>query len=140
MGHIVYTEGENHILNTYFLGATFTGPFYLGLGTGPFPLAEGSPLSDVVEVTGVGYARQPVTRDASSTGWSIVGDQAQAAEVSWRNLDLTTCWTPIDYAFLTLSPDGLTAPTTLIAAVDLTQTILLEPERTMKLIFKFRQL
>lgn len=140
MGHIVYTEGENHILNNYFLGATFTGPFYIGLGSGPFPINENATLSDVVEITGTNYARQPVTRDGSATGWSVVGDTAQAAQISWQNLDLNTCWDPIDYAFLTLSPSGVLAPTTLIAAVDLTQTILLGPERTMRVIFKFRQL
>jgi len=140
MGHIVYEEGENHILTTYFQGVPFTGPFYIGLGSGPFPIQETATLADVVEVTGTNYSRQPVTRDAASTGWSIVGDQAQAAQVSWKNLSLNTCWDPIDYMFLTLSPTGLTAPILLITAVDLPRTILLEPERLMRIVFKFRQL
>lgn len=140
MGHMVYTEGENHILSSYFLGTPFTGPFYLGLGSGPFPVNEDATLADVVEVAGTNYARQQITRDGSATGWSLVGDTAQAAQISWTNLHLTECWDPADYAFLTLSPDGLNGDTTLIAAVDLTQTLILGPERTMRVLFKFRQL
>lgn len=140
MGHQVYTEGENHILSSYFLGVPFAGPFYLGLGSGPFPINESATLADVVEVTGTNYARQAITRDGTVTGWSLVGDEATAAQISWTNLDLTTCWDPADYAFLTLSPSALTGDTTLIAAVDLSQTLILGPERTMRVIFKFRQL
>jgi len=140
MGHMVYEQGETHILTTYFQGSTFAGPFYIGLGVGPFPQAENSTLADVVEVSGVNYSRQQVLRDSSGYGWNIVGDEAQGAQVSWNNLDLSTCWTPADYAFLTLSPTGSTAPNILIAAVDLNDPVTLEPQRKMRIIFKFRQL
>lgn len=140
MGHKVYTQGEDHILTTYFQAGDFTGPFYIGLGTGPFPQAESATLSDVVEVTGVNYQRQQVLRDSSSYGWQVVDGTAQAAQVSWANLDLTTCWTPADYAFLTLSPTGTDNPNILIAAVDLDNAVILEPERKMRIIFKFSQL
>jgi hypothetical protein len=140
MGHIVYEQGESHILSTYFQGGTFTGPFYIGLGVGPFPQAESSTLDDIIEVTGVNYARQQVLRDSSSYGWDLVGDEARSAQVSWNNLDLSTCWTPADYAFLTLSPEGTTGTNILIAAVDLDTSVALEPQRKMRIIFKFRQL
>lgn len=140
MGHMVYTQGENHILSTYFQAGTFTGPFYIGLGTGPFPQSEAATLSDVVEVTGVNYARQQVLRDSSSYGWDVTNGYAQGAQVSWNNLDLSTCWTPADYAFLTLSPTGTDNPNILIAAVDLDTPVILEPQRKIKIIFKFNQL
>ena len=140
MSHKVYTQGEAHMLATYFQGDTFTGPFWIGLATGPTPLAESATLSDIVEVVGVNYARQQVLRDSSSYGWNIVDDTAQGAQVSWNNLDTSTCWTPADYAFLTLSPAGTDAPNILIAAVDLDNSVILEPQRKMRLIFKFRQL
>jgi hypothetical protein len=137
---MVYTQGEDHILSTYFQGGTFTGPFYIGLGTGPFPQAESATLADIVEVTGVNYARQQVLRDSSSYGWYVTNGEAQGAQVSWNNLDMSTCWTPADYAFLTLSPTGTTSPDFLIAAVDLDTPIILEPQRKMRIIFKFSQL
>lgn len=140
MGHIVYTQGESHILSTYFQAGDFPGPFYIGLGVGPFPQSEDSSLSDILEVTGTNYQRQQVLRDSSSYGWDLVGDIAQAAQVSWNNLDLITCWTPADYAFLTLSPTGTEASNILIAAVDLDASVVLEPQRKMRIIFKFRQL
>jgi hypothetical protein len=128
------------MLSTYFQAGDFPGPFYIGLGVGPFPQSESSTLDDIVEVTGTNYSRQQVLRDSSSYGWNIVGDEAQAAQVSWNNLDLTTCWTPADFAFLTLSPSGSTAPGILIAAVDLDNSVILDPKRKMRIIFKFRQL
>jgi len=140
MGHRVYTQGEDYILATFFQDATFTGPFYIGLGTGPFPQAESADLSDIVEVTGANYARQPVQRDSSSYGWYVSDGVAQGAQVSWNNLDLADCWTPADYAFLTLSPTGTDAPSILIAAVDLDASVVLEPQRKMRIIFKFSQL
>lgn len=140
MGHMVYTQGEDHILSTYFQGGTFTGPFWVGLGTGPFPQAESSTLSDIVEVTGTNYARQQVLRDSSSYGWYVSNGTAQGAQISWNNLDLSTCWTPADYAFLTLSPTGTDSPSILIAAVDLDTPVILEPQRKLRIIFKFSQL
>lgn len=139
MSHIVYTEGENHILRTYFNNTPFVGPFYIGLGKGPIPQSESATLSDVNEISGFGYARMPLPRDASPYGWSITDDEATAAEVSWFNSDLTTSWQPADYAFLTLSALGTDAPAVLIAAVDLTSTVILGPQKKFKVIFKFRQ-
>ena len=139
MGHITYTQGENHMLANYFQDATFSGPFWIGLGTGPFPQSSESTLSDVVEVVGVNYARQQVLKDSSSYGWNIVGDEASSAQVSWNNLDVVTCWTPADYAFLTLSPTGTDAPNILITAIDLDVSVILEPQRKLRLMFKFRQ-
>ena len=139
MGHITYTQGENHMLANYFQDATFTGPFWIGLGTGPFPQSPESTLDDIVEVVGVNYARQQVLKDSSSYGWNIVGDEASSAQVSWNNLDITTCWTPADYAFLTLSPTGTDAPNILITAIDLDTAVILEPQRKLRLMFKFRQ-
>ena|SRR3990167_11320533 len=140
MAHAVYTQGENHILQIYFQGVPFTGPFYIGLGTGAMPTIEGSTLANITEVIGTNYARQSINRDATAYGWSIVDDIAQAAEISFKNLDLSICWTEADYCFLTLSPSGVTAPNILIAAIELTQTIILEPQQKMKLIFKFQQI
>jgi len=137
---MVYTQGETHILQTYFHGATFSGPFYIGLGKGPFPQSEDSSLDDVNEITGFGYTRMPVNRDQSPYGWSIDGDLAQGAEVSWFNTDLSTSWEPADYAFLTLSPSGVSAPAILICATDLVSTTIVAPQRKLKIIYQFRQL
>lgn len=139
MSYKVYIQGENHILQTYFHGITFTGPFYIGLGTGPIPNAEESTLLDVVEVEGLNYSRQAVQRSSNPYGWSIVDGTAQAAEVSWINLDLVEAWTPADYAFLTLSPQGTDAPNILVAAIDLNDAVVLEPDRKLKIIFKLAQ-
>ena len=144
MGHIVYDQGEQHIVETYFTATSFTGPFYIGLGVGAFPQAESSSLADVTEVNGLGYARQPVQRDASPFGWSV-GDPlcpmgtAQAAEITWKNISTDLCWDPADYAFLTTSPLALDEPNILIAAVDLANTVILEPQKKLKMIFRFQQ-
>ena len=140
MGYMVYTQGEDHILSTYFTGTTFTGPFYIGLGTGPLPVIEHATLNDIVEVEGLNYSRQQVQRSSNPYGWSIVDGTAQAAQVSWINQDLVEAWTPADYAFLTLSPTGVDDPNILIAAVDLNDTVVLQPDRKMRIIFKFSQL
>lgn len=140
MAHRVYTQGEQHMLNVYFQGVAFTGPFYIGLGTGPIPPDESDTLADVTEVVGTNYARQSIDRAGAPSGWTVSGDQAQGAEVEWENLDPSDCWTPADYAFLTLSPDGTTNPNILIAAVDLTTPTILEPGKTLSLLFRFRQL
>lgn len=140
MASIVYTQGENHILTTYFHGGSFSGPFYIGLGKGPMPLSENSTLNDINEVVGSGYSRIPVQRDSSSLGWSVEGDMAEAPEVTWTNSNLTTNWQPVDYAFLTLSHSGITLPSVLIAAVELDNTVILEPQKKLKILFRFRQL
>ena len=137
--HRVYTQGEQHILNAYFQGVDFDGPFYIGLGSGPLPPNEGDTLADVTEVTGTDYSRQPIERGGSPTGWTVADDTAQGAEVRFINPDPSNCWTPADYAFLTLSPEGTDNPYVLIAAVDLDESISLMPNKVLSLIFKFRQ-
>lgn len=140
MAHKVYTQGENHILQAYFQAEGFSGPFYIGLGTGPLPSLESATLNDIVEVSGYNYSRQPVQRDSSLFGWNVVNGEAQSAQVSWNNLDLSIAWTPADYAFLTTSPEANDAPNILIAAVDLQDSVILQPQRKLRLIFKFSQL
>lgn len=140
MAYRVYTQGETHILENYFNGQTFTGPFYIGLATGPIPRLETATLQDVNEISGFGYKRMEVSRDGSSYGWNISGDTAQAAEVSWFNSDVSTSWNPADYAFLSLSAYGQDPPNILIAAVDLENTVILAPQKKFKLIFRFRQI
>ena len=140
MGHITYTQGENHMLQSYFHGLAFTGPFYVGLGSGPKPASEDATLADIIEVTGLNYARQPIMRDDSAYGWNIVGDTAFGTEVTFTNLDNLECWEPADYIFLTLSPSAQDADDILIASADMSQTILLDAEQVLRVVFKFRQL
>ena len=140
MAYKVYLQGETHILNNYFNATDFTGPFYIGLASGPIPQLETATLADVDEIFGFGYKRIAVNRDDSPYGWSISDDTAKAAEVSWFNSDVSTSWKPADYAFLTLSAYGQDEPNILIAAVDLENTVILAPQKKFKLLFKFRQI
>ena len=140
MGSITYGQGENHILQTYFHGISFPGPFYLGLGSNAKPELDSATLADITEVTGTNYARQPVNRDDTLLGWNIVDDTAFSFEVVFNNIDPLECWDAADYVFLTLSPADQDPEDILIAAADLSTTILVEAEQKLRVVFKFRQL
>lgn len=69
-------EGENHILNI-LLGATpVDGTWYVGLYKNATQPPESYTLADLVEVSGFGYARKPLTRGS----WSITDNIATYAE------------------------------------------------------------
>lgn len=110
-------------MSVYFQAAAFAGPFYIGLGTGSLPEGRLSTLADVDEVTGTGYARKSVTRTASAVnGWTLVDNVVTSPTLTWNNtgLDPAVAWSDADYMFLTLSPSGLTAPTTFFGSKQIT--------------------
>lgn len=140
MAHKVYAQGETHLLQVYFQGGNFSGPLYLGLGSGALPVSDSATLDDVDEITtALGYSRIAVPRDGSSSGWDVVDDVAISPEVEWTNTGSSGCWPAVDYVFLTLSPELTVGPNILIAAASLPNTVLLDPSRKLKVIFKFRQ-
>jgi hypothetical protein len=136
----VYILGQNHLLKMALQGVAFAGPFYLGLGTGNLPAnTDTTTMSDVTEVTGTGYARQPVNRSALAAGWAVTDNEAESPTVTFTNSDVDpdVVWTDIDYMFLTLSPSGTTAPNILYAAVELEDTITLSGGISQDFIFNF---
>ena len=72
MSVIHFNEGQQHILDVYFGGITFAGPFYLGLGvsanTSTLP-PKTATLASITEVACAGYSRKSITRDQTGTGW-----------------------------------------------------------------------
>lgn len=132
-----YAQGQNHILSVYLQAASFAGPFYVGLGTGGVPDGRNKTLADVTEVTGTGYARIAVTRDGTASGWTIADNVGSSPTLSFTNSSLTTDWEDADYAFLTLSPSGTTAPNILLTAGELGTSFTLGPGEEQEIIFKF---
>lgn len=123
-----YVSGQEAILRLAFQTAIAgEGSFYVGLGVGPIPADRTKTLADVVEVTGPGYERKTVTRVVAGLGWVLADGVITSPALTFANssLDPLAVWTSGDYAFLTLSPSGLTAPVTLFATTELVVPILL---------------
>jgi hypothetical protein len=139
MAKQIYIEGRNHMLRVYFSGEVYTGDFYVGLGTGAFPSDENATLDDITEVEGANYSRQKILRNDTQDGWDIVDDLATGTQVEFYNTDLDTTWTEADYMFLTLSRYQDEAPTDLIVAVDLSNTLILQPGERFQVVFKYQQ-
>jgi len=136
--NVFYNEGEQHLLASYFQDEPVTfGPFYVGLGTGGAILNENISLSDLVEISDAGYARQVVNRDAGPNGWSLQSGFVESPVLEFTNTG-QPCWAPADYVFLTLSPDGLNGDTTIIAATNFANSELLVSGKRLRIIFRFR--
>lgn len=137
MAYELYADGQNHFAQVYFQATAFTGPFYVGLGTGAIPAGREKTLANVVEVTGIGYARIAVARDGTSSGWTVADNVATSPVLTFTNTDVSSSWADADYGFLTLSPNALTAPAILIATVELGRTFILGPNSSEQFRFKF---
>ncbi len=135
----VYAQGQNHLAQVFFQAAAFTGPFYVGLGTGAVPSGRTKTLADVVEVTGLGYSRKSITRDATGTGWTLVDNMVTSPTLTFTNTspDPSVVWNDADYVHLSLSPSGVTAPNVLIACIELPETWILGGGDSEQLVFKF---
>jgi hypothetical protein len=116
------------------------GPFYIGLGTGGNFLAENGTLAQIEEVSGQGYERFMIGRDNSVDGWELRGDTVQSPTIRFNNTDPLADWTPVDFAFLTLSQQGTLGNTTLIAAVEFPNSVEVGPQSEFRFIFRFRQI
>lgn len=142
MGYITYNEGESHILSSYFQNIPISfGPFYVGLGNGAAPVNEYLTLREIAgrEISETGYSRHPILRNSSSAGWELRGDTVWSPELVFTNTGLT-CWEPVNFAFLTLSPQGNEVPTTLISASDFKNSIVLKPGQSLRMYFTFKQM
>ena len=133
----LYAQGQNHIASVYFQATAFDGPFFVGLGTGGIPEGRDKTLANITEVVGNGYARAAVARDTSGSGWHIADNVATSPILTFTNSDASVNWTDADYAFLTLSPSGTTAPAILLATVELGSTFVLEPGVSEQFRFNF---
>ena len=92
--------GENRVLNI-LLGATpVDGALYLGLYKNATELGESAVLSDLTEVSGLGYARKALTRG----GWVIVDSMASYEIQAF--LAQGGDWGNVTGYFLTTSLDG----------------------------------
>lgn len=141
MGSITYNEGESLLLSSFFQNEPPTfGPFYIGLGTGGNFLSENANLAGIEEVTGQGYERFMVGRDSSADGWELRGDTVQSPTIRFWNSDPLDDWTPVDFAFLTLSQQGTLGDTTLIAAAEFASSVEVGPQSEFRFIFRFRQI
>lgn len=135
---VYYNQGTIHLLNVYLQNVAFAGPFYVGLGTGTPPPSLTGTLSDVDEVVGTGYARQPVTRSALATGWAVASSQGSSPVLTFTNsaVSVDDVWTDADYMFLTLSPSGTSSPNVLISVVELEDTFILAGGQSKDFIFR----
>ena len=96
-------------------------------------------LADITEVTGTGYARKAVVRSSdSATGWTLVDNKVSSPTMVFENTggDPLTYWTDADYMFLTLSPNGTTAPNVLLGAVEM-DTVVLGGGESESFVFHF---
>ncbi len=108
-------DGESDLLDVYFRNATAPTEFYVGFGnlggTVGVPV-DSATLATITEVVGTGYARQPLTRDA--TGFPTLTQDAngdyyvKSTTITMTNTDTTTAWTAADYGFLTDASTGTT--------------------------------
>lgn len=132
-----YVSGQNEILNLAFQTAIAgKANFYVGLGTGPIPEGNVKTLADVVEVTGAGYAREEVERSAGVLGWTLLNGVLTSPTLTFTNTG-SEDWTDADYAFLTLSPSGTTAPVTLFSSSELSDTFILAASQTKQIVVNF---
>lgn len=141
MGSITYNEGESLLLSSFFQNEPPTfGPFYIGLGTGGHFKAENGTLAGIEEVSGQGYERFRINRDSTADGWELRGDTVQSPTIRFWNSDPLDDWTPVDFAFLTLSQQGTFGDTTLIAAAEFPNSVAVGPQSEFRFIFRFRQI
>ena len=140
MANIIYNEGKYHILRQYFYGTPETfGPFYIGLGSGGIVWEEDASLAQIShrEISGRTYERQLVTRDDTVTGWEQRGDTMVSPELVFSNTSYD-CWEDIDFAFLCFSPHGTSGDMTLLSAVQFPHTLVIKPNKSLRLQFRFR--
>lgn len=135
-----YVSGQDEILRLAFQTAiTGSGGFYVGLGTGPIPEGRTKTLADVTEVEGQGYARALVKRTADAEGWELDGGVITTPVLTFTNssADPENFWSDADYAFLTLSPEGLDAPVVIFSSSELTETFILAGGVSKQIIVDF---
>jgi len=138
-----YLSGQNEVLRLAFQTIIAgEGSFYVGLGAGPLPDGRNKTLADVVEVTGAGYARRVVLRNADPAGWTLNAAEGTLTSpiLTFTNssADPENFWLDADYAFLSLSPAGLTAPIALFSATELVETFILAGGESKQLVVQFR--
>ncbi len=139
MAYEVYAQGQGHLAQVYFQAVAFTGPFYVGLGTGGIPTGRAKTLADVTEVAGLGYGRKSITREIGGTGWTLVDNMVSSPVLTFTstNPDPNAEWDPIEYAFLTLSPSGVDSPNVLISCIEVPETLILGGGDSESIVFKF---
>lgn len=71
-------EGENRVLNILLGDTPVDGAYYLGLYKNSVQPAESVGVADLIEPSGFGYARKPLSRGLAN--WTISGDEAAYAE------------------------------------------------------------
>lgn len=125
-----YDEGKAVKHQVLFQDAALVGPFYIGLGTGQIPQLSSDGLAEVTEVTGTNYARISVPRDSMS--WTVSGDTTTSIVIEFENTG-TDDWSDVDYAFLTLSPSGTTAPNVLLDAAELEESLIISADETFQM-------
>lgn len=132
-----YSTGQGFILGMVFQGDAFTGPFYVGLGNGSVPSGRTDDLSDITEVTGSGYARISVNQDDTAAGWSLADNVVTSPTLTWTSTETVADWTDADYAFLTLSASGTSAPAVLLTCTPI-DTVVLSAGDSTPLVFSFQ--
>jgi len=133
--NILHTQGQQQILNALFVGGPTSNMYipavyYLGLDNRS-SLDAANLLSDVIEPSGGGYARQGVS---STTGFTVQtnGSTAQATTgiVSFSS---STGWGPVQNLFLTNVGSGTSG--ILYSSVSLSSAVTLSSDDSVTLKF-----
>ena len=80
MAGVWHDQGENNILDAYFKGQNRPAGWYLGLYSNVSALGEAASLADVTEISGTGYARQPLIDD----DWTLLNDQVTGVQQTFE--------------------------------------------------------
>ena len=76
MAGVFHDQGENNILDAYFVNNNRPAGGYLGLYTNATALGEAAVLGDITEVAGTSYARQQL----ADYDWVLNNNQVEGAQ------------------------------------------------------------
>lgn len=122
MAAFLHTEGRQYILECAFTEEQAPpANFYMGLATDA-GLAENATLASLTEVSGTGYARQPIASSTAGFTSATGGTNDRKVVSTTAYFAAEGTWTAAKTVFLATSVDGAGK---LIASAPLSQTLTL---------------
>ena len=108
-------EGERNVLDVYFRNNLAPANFFLGLHSGA--LAETHTLTNVVEPSQSGYARQQIARNTTDWGAPALDAGDYKTTASQESFAAAATWTPVNECFLASTSGGTSGSVILSAAL-----------------------
>lgn len=108
-------EGERNVLDVYFRNNLAPASFFLGLHSGA--LAETHTLTNVVEPSQAGYARQAIARNTTDWGTPALDAGDYKTTATQESFGAAATWTPVNECFLSSTSAGASGSVLLSAAL-----------------------